>query len=285
LLIVRGDGSRVLRLNVSRHLIVGGAASFMVSIAALAVLTTDWVQLRRLSHDVRPYLARIADQQSTLDGMNEKVRGLRQEVAGWTNIHARLLDAFGPETAVAARDKGIGGPAAPAESTPQHLVPRDELSRLAEGVARTSQSLAILDRLTMRAAKILASLPSRWPVRGHVNSEFGNRPSPWTQQKEFHSGMDIGAERGTAVRAPASGTVSFAGWHAEYGHTLIIDHGSDIKTIYGHLSKILVSLGQRVETGTQVGLTGTSGRSSGPHLHYEILVKGQAVNPRAYLWD
>ena len=282
---MRGDGSRVLRLNVSRHLIVAGATSLVVSLTALAVLTTDWVQLRRLSHDVRPYLARIAHQQSALDGMNEKVRELRQEVAGWTNVHARLLDAFGPETAAAARDKGIGGPAAPAEATPQHLVPRDELSRLAEVVARTSQSLATLDRLMMRAARILASLPSRWPVRGHVNSEFGNRPSPWTQQKEFHSGMDIGAERGTAVRAPASGTVSFAGWHAEYGHTLIIDHGTDIKTIYGHLSKILVSLGQRVETGTEVGLTGTSGRSSGPHLHYEILVKGQAVNPRAYLWD
>ena len=285
LLVVRGDGSRVLRLNFPKRLIVGGVACIALSGAAIGVLAVDWAQLRRISHDVRPYLDRIAQQQAALESVNAKVRELGQEVAGWRGIHARLIDAFGPEHAPAARDKGIGGPAAPAEPIPGPLVPRDELSRLAEHIAQESRSLRTLDRLMMRAAKILATLPSRWPVRGAVNSEFGNRASPWTTEKEFHAGMDIRAERGTAVRAPAAGSVSFAGWHGEYGHTVMIDHGNDIKSVYGHLSKIGVTVGQQVESGTELGRTGNSGRSSGPHLHYEILVKGLAVNPRSYLWD
>jgi murein DD-endopeptidase MepM/ murein hydrolase activator NlpD len=284
-LVVRGDGARVVRLNFPKRLVVIGVACVVLSSALIGVLAADWAQLRRISRDVRPYLDRIAAQQAALDGIDRKVRELRQEVSGWRDVHARLIDAFGPEHAPTARGQGIGGPTVPAEATPEHLVPRDELSRLAESVAQESQNLQTLDRLLMRAAKILAMLPSRWPVRGPVNSEFGNRASPWTNEREFHAGMDIRAERGTRIRAPAGGSVSFAGWQAEYGHTVMIDHGNDIKSVYGHLSKIGVTAGQRVDAGTELGLTGNSGRSSGPHLHYEILVKGQAVNPRAYLWD
>ena len=102
---------------------------------------------------------------------------------------------------------------------------------------------------------------------------------------EFHSGIDIRAERGTTVYAPAAGTVIHAGPAQDYGTTVIIDHGQDIRSLYGHLSKLNVQAGQRVERGAVLGQTGNTGRSSGPHLHYEIHVKGQAVNPRAYLWD
>jgi len=118
-----------------------------------------------------------------------------------------------------------------------------------------------------------------------VNSEFGTRTSLGGKAREFHGGIDIGAERGTLIRAPASGTVAFAGTQAEYGITVILDHGQDIRTVYGHLSKLHVKAGQTVERGTLIGLTGNTGRSTGPHLHYEVLVKGQPVNPRAYLWN
>ena len=136
-----------------------------------------------------------------------------------------------------------------------------------------------------RAGKAVAALPSRWPVRGAVNSEFGNRNSPWNPGIECHSGIDIRAERGTPIYAPANGSVVLAGTHQEYGNAIILDHGQDVRSLYGHLSKLNVQPGQRVERGALVGWTGNTGRSSGPHLHYEILVRGQAVNPRAYLWD
>jgi murein DD-endopeptidase MepM/ murein hydrolase activator NlpD len=285
LLVVRDDGARLLQIDIPRRFVLIGATCVALSFVVVLALAVDWAQIRRISRDLRPYMDRIAEQQAVLDGINHRVRELRAEVAGWREIHARVLDAFGPERTAGAGEKGIGGPATPAERAPSGATPRDELTRLAESVAHESQNLQLLDRLMMRAARVIATLPSRWPVRGAVNSEFGNRTSPWSSTKEFHSGLDIRAERGTVVRAPAVGTVSFAGWHAEYGHTVILDHANDLKSIYGHLSKISVELGQRVEAGVELGLTGNSGRSSGPHLHYEILVKGQPVNPRAYIWD
>src|SRR3989338_1063147 len=109
--------------------------------------------------------------------------------------------------------------------------------------------------------------------------------SPWTKVTEFHSGIDIRAERATPIRAPASGIVAFAGTQPEYGTTIILDHGQDIRSVYGHLSKLAVQAGHKVERGEGIGYTGNTGRSSGPPLHYEIIVKNQPVNPRAYLWD
>jgi len=286
LLVVRGDGTRVLRFNVPKRLVLTGLATLVVTSAVAGVLLTDWLHLRRITGEARPYVEQIAEQREALDSVNQKVAELLREVSGWRDIHARLFDAFGPDDGTPGpRDRGMGGPSAPVDPASGHLSPRDELSRLSEAVAEESQNLKALDRLMARAGKILAILPSRWPVRGAVNSEFGNRPSPWTKTTEFHSGMDIRAKKGTPVKAPAGGTVSFAGSHAEYGLTVIVEHGTDIRSVFGHLSKTGVTPGQRVDRGTEIGLTGNTGRSSGPHLHYEILVKGQSVNPRAYLWD
>jgi len=197
-------------------------------------------------------------------------------------MHARIQDAVGPDAGRGNRDKGIGGATS---ADPLTVAPADELNRLAETIKEEGDSLRALDRLMARAAKALATLPSRWPVRGSVNSEFGRRPSPWTQSVEFHSGIDIKAQTGTPVHAPAAGTVVVAGPAHEYGTAVMLDHGQDIKTLYGHLSKVSVRPGQKVERGTLLAYSGNTGRSSGPHLHYEIFVKGQAVNPRAYLWD
>jgi murein DD-endopeptidase MepM/ murein hydrolase activator NlpD len=129
----------------------------------------------------------------------------------------------------------------------------------------------------------LATLRSRWPVRGPINSDFGARRSWWRHR--VHTGIDIGAARGTSVRAPAPGTVAFAGWWSGYGRTIIIDHGNRVHTLYGHLSKLGVRRGQLIAQGTTIGSTGSTGHASGPHLHYEILVRGRPVNPRRYLTD
>lgn len=127
-------------------------------------------------------------------------------------------------------------------------------------------------------SETLSTLRARWPVRGRINSGFGPRGSSWS--KHFHTGVDIGARRGTPVRAPAAGTVAFAGWHGAYGRTVVIDHGGRVSSLYGHLSKLDVKPRQRVAAGAEIGLTGTTGNASGPHLHYEVLVNGRPVNPR-----
>ena len=285
LLIVRGDGTPIVRFNFPRRLVQVGVVASLVAGVLVALMAADWLLLRRAELHARPYTDVIKEQRATLDAVNRKVVEMRREVAAWRDIHAQLFDTFGTEAKPGARDKGVGGPATPVERMPGELSAQDELDRLAEGLAEESRSLRVLDTLMARAGKMVAALPNRWPVRGPVNSEFGTRVSPWTKAPEFHAGIDIRAERGTSVHAPAAGTVTLAGSHAEYGLTVILDHGNDIRSIYGHLSKIAVEIGQRIERGTELGLTGNTGRSSGPHLHYEILVKGQPVNPRAYLWD
>jgi murein DD-endopeptidase MepM/ murein hydrolase activator NlpD len=123
----------------------------------------------------------------------------------------------------------------------------------------------------------LAALRFRWPVYGPISSDFGARRKSRTG---FHAGVDIGASRGTFVRAPAGGTVAFVGWRGGYGRTIVIDHGHLISTLYGHLAKSDVVRGQTVEEGAGIGLIGATGHASGPHLHYEVLVNGRAVNPR-----
>jgi murein DD-endopeptidase MepM/ murein hydrolase activator NlpD len=125
----------------------------------------------------------------------------------------------------------------------------------------------------------VTALRSRWPVRGPITSDFGPRRA----FARFHSGIDIAAKPETPCRIAAAGTVVFAGWQNGYGKTIIVEHGDRIHTLYGHLSRLVVSRGQRVKQGAVIGLTGTTGHASGPHLHYEILVNGRPVDPGPYL--
>ncbi len=124
-----------------------------------------------------------------------------------------------------------------------------------------------------------------WPAPSYtyISSEFGYRIHPVYGTKKYHSGMDIAAPGGSPILAAADGTVRFAGWNGGYGYCVIIDHGSGIQTLYGHSSKLLVSAGQSVSRGQKIALVGTTGTSTGNHLHFEVLNNGQATDPRPYL--
>jgi murein DD-endopeptidase MepM/ murein hydrolase activator NlpD len=126
--------------------------------------------------------------------------------------------------------------------------------------------------------------PSIWPVQGTLESGFGGRRNPFGGSGfEFHSGQDIEAAQGTPVIAGARGIVAFAGWQNGYGQLVVVDHGGGLSTRYGHLSHIDVELGQNVARGQFLGRVGSTGRSTGPHLHYEVRINNEAVNPLQYL--
>ncbi|QNI31783.1 peptidoglycan DD-metalloendopeptidase family protein [Alloacidobacterium dinghuense] len=131
----------------------------------------------------------------------------------------------------------------------------------------------------------LANAPSLWPVVGPVTSSFGEREDPFNGEGAFHAGVDISSTFGEAVRATADGTVEMADRASGYGREIVIDHGFGIKTVYGHLSGFAVTEGQQVTRGQVIGYVGTSGRSTGPHLHYEVRVRNTPVNPHKYLRD
>lgn len=129
-----------------------------------------------------------------------------------------------------------------------------------------------------------AFLPTVWPHIGKINNEFGFRRNPFGGRSyEFHPGMDIDGERGEPVMAPANGTVIKASVTGGYGNMIEIDHGNGISTRYGHLSKIEVEVGDTVTRGELIGLIGSTGRSTGPHLHFELRLFSRAINPRYFL--
>lgn len=283
--LVRENGTRVLAVTLfPLHLV---AICLVLAVVGLGVslLTGQWLRLRGVEQAAVAATDQSRVQGAFIASVTREIANLRREVGTWQALHANILEAFAPTTESAPGRHGIGGAVGSRPRVPAPLTPSEELNALSVEVQEAGASLRVLKRLVARASRALAALPSTWPVRGAVNSEFGTRVSPWSRAPEFHAGIDIAALPGTPVHAPAVGTVIFAGGHHEYGLAVILDHGQDIRTVYAHLMQVRVSVGQSVNRGAEIGLSGTTGRSSGPHLHYEILVSGQAVNPRSFLWD
>lgn len=147
------------------------------------------------------------------------------------------------------------------------------------------QSVIDLWELLSERQNLLAATPNIRPARGWSTSKFGYRMSPFTGRPSFHSGLDLAAAPGSPVFAPADGVVSFVGYDDGYGKQVAIDHGYGVTTRYGHLSTSYVQIGQRVSRWDVVAAVGSSGRSTGPHLHYEVRVNGVPRNPALYILD
>jgi murein DD-endopeptidase MepM/ murein hydrolase activator NlpD len=126
-------------------------------------------------------------------------------------------------------------------------------------------------------------LTGSWPVNGRVTCSYGARTDPFSGEGAYHTGVDMAAPAGTEVVAAADGTVVHAGWYSGYGRLVVLDHGNRYETYYGHLSRVDVLEGQSIHRGERIGAVGSSGRSTGPHLHYEVRVGGVPVNPYRFL--
>lgn len=130
-----------------------------------------------------------------------------------------------------------------------------------------------------RRQALAAATPSIWPVPGWLSSGYGTRRDPFTGGQDFHPGLDISADYGQPVHATADGTVASAAANGSYGNLVVIDHGYGLSTRYGHLSRFAVTPGQQIHRGDVIGYVGSTGRSTSPHLHYEILVNDRLTNP------
>ena len=151
------------------------------------------------------------------------------------------------------------------------------------GAATTGISLGLVRNVTTADWIRANASPNLWPVEGQITGSFGERIDPFNGEGAFHSGVDIGSTYGQAVVAPADGIVVFADFMGGYGRAIVLDHGHSISTRYGHLSNFAVAVGQQVHRGDTIGYVGLSGRSTGPHLHYEVRINDTPVNPHKYL--
>ncbi len=189
--------------------------------------------------------------------------------------------------------KGAGGPT-PADqarlmlalSNRATLTPKEfakNLLFLRKTAQVRMESYRELQKYIVTQRSLMAARPTSWPVRGWITSRFGPRCSPFFRGTTFHHGIDIANEEGTSIKAVADGIVTYSGWEGGYGKLMVIDHGYGYSTRYAHLQRSLVNIGQRVRRGQVIGFMGNTGRSTAPHLHFEIRVNGIPVNPLKYL--
>jgi len=273
--------ARFRKLHLSRNFLLT-----VLGIVALAVGAAG----------ITPHLVlRLRAQAAYLQALEKENNRLREDKVRFEASLAQIgaqLDSFETAATRLARAVGLkdlpsgppaGGQGLSAVSPGVQGLLNEELGALNARARSLDSSLVKLDAAWQARARMLASTPSMMPVEGFFSDGFGWRNDPFTGEREFHKGVDIVASTGTDVRATADGIVTSAGRMAGYGKMVHLSHGYGLGTRYGHLSEILVIPGQRVHRGDVIGKVGSTGRSSGPHLHYEVFQGPRQVPPLPYL--
>ncbi|MCA9771220.1 MAG: M23 family metallopeptidase [Myxococcales bacterium] len=256
----------------------------------------EYDSLKARSSELSSLRERNQTQQIEIQSFAQRIASIEEELArirGFNSKLRALANLQMPNVSDVDR-LGVGGPVADRANLAQ-LLDEDVQSQIRRmhfdledvdfELRIQRESIDELKEFLADKASLLASTPSIWPVRGWLSSGFGPRKGAFSRRREFHRGLDIAARTGTAVHAPADGIVVKAGPSFGYGRLIIIDHGYNTKTRFGHLSKILVAPGDRVKRGDEIGLVGSTGRSTGPHLHYEVRLGDKAVDPLKFILD
>lgn len=291
-LVLPDASSQIRRFHIAKPLLGGLAFTASLIFVAFLFFIYQAVSLNGHMLELRQ-LRQAASQQAYL---LEKIDRLENEMVRLREFDVRLRTAAGVGTREGENSfLGVGGAdtlssralmvAAIAHQVPSAENLTRELDRLGQEMNNRSRSFQeLIDQLGAKRS-ILASTPTIWPVKGWLTAGFGYRRSPFTGLRQMHEGVDISNTVGTPVIAPANGIVSYTGPLGGFGNVISIDHGHRISTFYGHLLQQKVSHGQRVRRGDVIALVGTTGRATGPHLHYEIQVDGAPVDPSKYVID
>ena len=282
--IVAGNsGGRIWRLSVPFPVIVAAGIMALVGLIAVGAGTLSY---GRMILKVVDYENRISENDSLrTENHSYKVQTaqLGEKIDFLENI-SRKLEVFSGMRSPKAPG-GIGGVASDNLSTPRPISqdPLASITAYNKKVTTLEESIRALDNHITEKVLSLAAQPSLMPVRGYITAGMGRRPDPFNpSQSESHPGVDISAQTGARIIAPADGTVIFAGQRAGYGNMVIIDHKFGITTRYAHLQRISVQVGQHVSRTDILGYVGSSGKTTGPHLHYEVWYNSRPVNPARF---
>lgn len=293
-IVVPPEGRRTRTLRVS-GLLISICFILVCGLGAAGVylgqeytrLVNSYPDTSQLERDNLAYRSQIL-------AFSEKIRALRSEMEllGQSNQKLRLaLSSIHNKNGQVWT--GQGGSVSEAETGPtadlrrnrQELIREmhQDLERLAERADMAEQIQQELQSSLETRKSILASTPSIWPAKGWVTSPFGWRRSPFSSRRELHKGMDIANRSGTPIKAPAAGVVAKVGWENGYGRVVVLHHGYGLTTKYAHLRKANVKPGQLIKRNQVIAKMGSSGRSTGSHLHYEVWLNGVPVNPTKYM--
>ena len=261
------------------YVLLAGAAIGVLCLTGIASSYTKMLREVAHFHQLRTEHAQLKDNYSRLEQV-EKERDI--QVASLGSLASEVSALYGLKSdpaMVAASTEQIQAAQVNSSLDQLYALKHTALS----GAASVGISLGLTKNSTTADWIRANSAPNLWPVEGQITASFGERIDPFNGEGAFHSGVDISAVVGSAVVAPADGAVTFADFLGGYGRAIMVDHGHGITTRYGHLSSFAVTAGQIIHRGDTIGYVGSSGRSTGPHLHYEVRINDAPVNPYKYL--
>jgi murein DD-endopeptidase MepM/ murein hydrolase activator NlpD len=293
-MILPDETAKVRKYRVPKPFVRGAVLAMAVLIVGLVYLITDYYGVKKMVSELEKLRMETRQQHQQLVTFAKSIDDLQGEMTRLRQFDMKLRVMADLDGVVYPEQiMGIGG------ENPEPFNPLEaELSfqnqtfinNLTKGLDRLKTDLDIQERSFQELVEyledqksLLASTPSIWPVKGWLTSGFGYRTSPFTGRREMHKGLDVATRTGTPIIAPADGIVVFTGREGGFGNMLTVDHGYGIVTKYGHCSAFEVKLGQKIKRGDVIARVGNTGRSTGPHLHYEVAVNGVSINPMRYI--
>ena len=299
-IVLGGSGKTIKQFHFSRNAFYGLSTALIIGALAIGYGIVDYACVQLNLSNKRGLEINLAQQTQEVFHQREQIQKFASEINDLKDQIA-LLNQFEQKIRIIANidqpDKrdglfGVGG------SAPEDLNPKIELTQRHQNLIKDMHKQIgqlgnvsedqqghfkmLLGKLEEQK-NLLAHTPAIRPARGWITSRFGYRKSPFTGKREFHRGIDIANQKGTPVVVTADGVVSFASQKGFLGNLIIVDHGHGILTRYGHLDKMMVKSGERVKRGQTVAKIGNSGRTTGPHLHYEVRLNGVPINPSKYI--
>ena len=307
ILVIPENASQTRQIKIPRIILRATIIAFIGVTAAVGYLSLDYLELRAIRSSYQGILAENQGLKGEANLLMSNLDEVKKALGRVQDYSEKLEHLTQLKVKKFSRKTGIG-PLTPEEyryatrsqtevrsekNLPlgidtSKLVFRSVFDRVQSiGNSATSNALELQKLLSTlsRQKSLLTSVPSATPVDGWMTSGFGPRVSPFTGKKTMHKGVDVAAPEGTPIYAPADGVVIFSGAKAGYGNFIMVAHGYGVVSRYGHNAQNMVQPGQRVKKGDQIATVGNTGRSTGPHLHYEVLVNGKHTNPKKFMLD
>lgn len=283
------DRVKTLKFKALYSKIIVTLALFIVMmICMVSLLVYNMLENNKLKSDISVLSESNLEQRKLIWEKAAEIQGHKETETRFNNCKKDFLDKYRELAEKFIEDRVDGEKINRGESNSKSILSdldhlKGILDNLNNSTATGNPSKSDLSETEKKLTGYLESVPTRWPAQGEISSNFGGRTDPFLFIKRYHTGLDIVADYGNNIRASASGTVTFAGYKGAYGYTVIIDHGHGLSTFYGHSSVLLVKEGQSVKKGDVIARIGSTGRSTGPHLHFEVRFNGEPVDPLKYL--
>jgi len=293
-IVLPSDSSKSKKIKVSRNLFRAGGIVFGLFLIICAYVVIDYGTMKLQVRDYGELRKENTSQKIELQALSSRVNDVESRMARLKLFDKKLRILANVEASDKLAEQehtGMGGPSSDeayflsVEEKKKALVEnmRTDITSLESETRLQETSFTELQEHLLSQSSILASTPSILPARGWMTSAFGNRKDPFTGRKHRHKGIDLANRIGTPIYAPADGIITRVAMLPQFGKMVEVNHGYGTKTRYGHLSKIDVKVGQKIKRGDKIAGMGNTGRSTGPHVHYEIVVNGVNVNPYKYI--